>query len=152
MYTQLTHAVAKRKPEKIQAVNVDRAQELTGMGKRSTGQLTVRHVFIKETSFLPESKHIYFIINLSLAFLSRCFCSFYLVSKRFTIEFAMCQADCYLREGHLHDIGNHFLVKLDKYNAILLLLNYCYYFLPVYRKLIFCTVIMVQLICITMST
>ena len=76
----------KESLKKIQAVNVDHAQELTGMGKGSTGLLTVRHVFIKETSFF-ESKHIYFSINLPLAFLSRCFCSFYLVSKRFTIEF-----------------------------------------------------------------
>ena len=36
MYAQLMHAVAKRKPKKIQAVNVDHAQELTGMGKGST--------------------------------------------------------------------------------------------------------------------
>ena len=66
----------KESLKKIQAVNVDHAQELTGMGKGSTGLLTVRHVFIKETSFF-ESNHIYFSINLSLAFLSRCFCSFY---------------------------------------------------------------------------
>ena len=57
-----------------------------GTFNQNLGYLHVRHVLIKETSFF-ESKHIYFIINLSLAFLSRCFCSFYLVSKRFTIEF-----------------------------------------------------------------
>ena len=39
------------------------------------------------------------------------FVAFILYQSALLLNFAMCQTDCCLSEGHLHDIGNHFFVK-----------------------------------------
>ena len=75
-----------------------------GTFNQKLGYLHVQHVLIKETDFF-ERKHIFHYKSF-IGFSWRCFCSFCLVSKRFTFEFRhVLNRFSSLRDGEVHGIG-----------------------------------------------